>query len=232
MLFGRAPSGRALRLYASLRSRLRDFAYYPSRNPGEVLNTCVALRNVGYIRVMGLDTTHDCWHGAYSAFMRWRRGIAKAAGIPLDLMEGFWSLDEYKQEILEKNMPRKHAFAPSESGGFVATRDSLSEALAERIGRGDAGVLADELSSIAQHLPIRWDALKPDPIHYLLNHSDCEGHIAWSHCKKLADRLEELLPLLPEEDAGGHIGVWREKTQMFIDGLRLAHSKKERVEFH
>ena len=21
---------------------------------------------------MGLDTTHDCWHGPYSAFMRWR----------------------------------------------------------------------------------------------------------------------------------------------------------------
>jgi hypothetical protein len=31
---------------------------------------------------MGLDTTHDCWHGAYSAFMRWRRKLAEVAGYP------------------------------------------------------------------------------------------------------------------------------------------------------
>jgi hypothetical protein len=24
---------------------------------------------------MGLDTTHDCWHGPYSQFMRWRQWI-------------------------------------------------------------------------------------------------------------------------------------------------------------
>jgi hypothetical protein len=24
---------------------------------------------------MGLDTTHDAWHGAYSAFMRWREKV-------------------------------------------------------------------------------------------------------------------------------------------------------------
>lgn len=29
---------------------------------------------------MGLDTSHDCWHGAYSAFTRWRHEVAKAAG--------------------------------------------------------------------------------------------------------------------------------------------------------
>ena len=31
---------------------------------------------------MGLDTTHDAWHGAYSSFMRWREAVAKAAGLP------------------------------------------------------------------------------------------------------------------------------------------------------
>ncbi len=40
---------------------------------------------------MGLDTSHNCWHGAYSAFMRWRKEIAKIAGFPpLELMEGFY----------------------------------------------------------------------------------------------------------------------------------------------
>lgn len=29
---------------------------------------------------MGLDTSHDCWHGPYSAFTRWRNAVAKAAG--------------------------------------------------------------------------------------------------------------------------------------------------------
>ena len=29
---------------------------------------------------MGLDTTHDCFHGAYSAFSRWRNAVAEAAG--------------------------------------------------------------------------------------------------------------------------------------------------------
>lgn len=29
---------------------------------------------------MGLDTTHDAWHGAYSAFYRWRDKLAETAG--------------------------------------------------------------------------------------------------------------------------------------------------------
>jgi hypothetical protein len=29
---------------------------------------------------MGLDTSHDCWTGAYGAFSRWRTELARAAG--------------------------------------------------------------------------------------------------------------------------------------------------------
>jgi hypothetical protein len=32
---------------------------------------------------MGLDTTHDCWHGSYGGFNRWRNAIAAAAGYTL-----------------------------------------------------------------------------------------------------------------------------------------------------
>lgn len=32
---------------------------------------------------MGLDTSHGCWHGAYSAFSRWRDQLAVAAGYQL-----------------------------------------------------------------------------------------------------------------------------------------------------
>jgi hypothetical protein len=39
---------------------------------------------------MGLDTTHNCWHGAYSSFSRWRKTVADAAGYGnLDDYEGF-----------------------------------------------------------------------------------------------------------------------------------------------
>lgn len=39
---------------------------------------------------MGLDTSHDCWSGSYNAFGVWRHAIARAAGIPLALMAGFY----------------------------------------------------------------------------------------------------------------------------------------------
>lgn len=45
---------------------------------------------------MGLETTHDCWHGSYHSFMRWRQELARAAGLPpLLLMEGFFRKGDY-----------------------------------------------------------------------------------------------------------------------------------------
>jgi len=45
---------------------------------------------------MGLDLTHGCWHGAYSAFMRWRQKIAELAGYPpLMAMDGFFDPKEW-----------------------------------------------------------------------------------------------------------------------------------------
>lgn len=39
---------------------------------------------------MGLDTSHDAWHGGYGSFNIWREEIAKLSGIPkLSEMEGF-----------------------------------------------------------------------------------------------------------------------------------------------
>lgn len=139
---------------------------------------------------MGLDTSHDCWHGAYGAFMKWRMKIAEVAGLPpLMLMEGFYDPDRYG--------------------------DSL-----------------EDRWYLKGLLPISWDCLKDDPIHELLYHSDCDGEIPWESCAGIADSLEKLMPLLPHEDVGGHIGYWEDKTQQFIDGLRLAASKKENVDFH
>ncbi len=150
---------------------------------------------------MGLDTSHNAWHGAYSAFMRWRTEVAKVAGMPpLMAMEGFWNDSSNTKRIVEH-----------------ITDEWIKDALK-----------ADVLDG----LPILWSALKPDPLHVLLYHSDCDGEISPEDCALIADRLEDLLPLMPQGDAGGHIGNWRDKTQAFIDGCRLAAAANEPLDFH
>lgn len=144
---------------------------------------------------MGLDVSHGCWHGAYSAFSRWREKLAEVAGIPLPLMAGFW-------------------------GGSVLEEMVVYKYNKEKVDWQD------------RFLPISWDAFRGDPLTVLLDHSDCDGEIAWEDCDHLADRLTELLPKLPQDEAAGHIGNWRDKTQTFIDGLRLAYANKENVDFH
>lgn len=154
---------------------------------------------------MGLDISHNTWHGAYSAFHRWRQEIAKVAGLPpLVLMEGFYFED-----------------------GVSTNPFTL---LDHRYPKGDE-IDMYQLREIRKQLPIKWECLKPNALHELLCHSDCEGYINWSKCSAIADELEKLIPLLKDEDIGGHIGNWRKKTQQFIDGLRDAAKKKEKLLF-
>lgn len=40
---------------------------------------------------MGLDCSHNAWHGAYSAFNRWRDEVARVAGLPLSGEPGLMS---------------------------------------------------------------------------------------------------------------------------------------------
>lgn len=47
---------------------------------------------------MGLDTSHDCWHGPYSAFNRFRKKIAEVAGYGnLDDYEGFGGAKQFPE---------------------------------------------------------------------------------------------------------------------------------------
>jgi hypothetical protein len=84
---------------------------------------------------------------------------------------------------------------------------------------------------------IPWDALRPDPLHILLGHSDCDGEIAAADCGPIADALERLLPALdattdyPDVQRAVYDGM-RAATERFIAGLRLAASRGEDVEFH
>ena len=151
---------------------------------------------------MGLDCSHDAWHGAYSAFMTWRKKIAEVAGLPpLELMQGFYD-----------PLPPNERHSPTLYAGVISE-------------------YSHTLKSLDQKLPIKWDCLKPSALHILLYHSDCDGDINWEDCNAIADELERLLPFSPDEDAGGHIGFWKAKTKTFIDGLRLAYSKHENLLF-
>lgn len=45
---------------------------------------------------MGLDTSHGCWHGAYSSFMRWRMELAKEVGVSdIFEMQGYGGIKEW-----------------------------------------------------------------------------------------------------------------------------------------
>lgn len=157
---------------------------------------------------MGLDCSHNAWHGAYSAFMRWRTKLAEVAGLPpLELMEGFYAplCSTHLPTLWHGINTKSPAFGPDSRPYF---------------------------SDLDDRLPILWDCLKPSPLHELLYHSDCDGEIAADKCSAIADALEALIPLLPEGEAGGHIGNWKEKTAQFVKGLRAAAKAGEPLEFH
>lgn len=52
---------------------------------------------------MGLDTTHNCWHGPYSSFNRFRRSLGHQIGINIDDYDGYGGtihkLEEMKHDL-------------------------------------------------------------------------------------------------------------------------------------
>ncbi len=122
---------------------------------------------------MGLDTSHDCFHGGYGFFMRYRKAIAKVINVPYMLMEG---LCEYSYD--SDNPEDEKEFNELE----------WSHSLAKHI-----------MIECQDMLPIKWEVLKPDPLYVLLCHSDCDGYIFSEDTKSIADRLQEIQVYLPEE---------------------------------
>ena len=84
------------------------------------------------------------------------------------------------------------------------------------------GINLEKMKGFDGNVP--WESLKPDPLHKLLHHSDCDGEIETKDCAAIADRLESLLPQITDEYYLG-------KTEQFIEGLRLAASANEDVVF-
>lgn len=138
---------------------------------------------------MGLDTTHNCWHGGYTAFNTWRHQVARVAGY----------------EVETRRQPS--TFGTGIEFEFetpVLDWDTYTEA----------------------NLLGEWQDTPSDPLLVLLVHSDADGWIYPVQAGPLADRLEELLPQIPE-----HEDV-RADTVQFIKGLRQAAEAGEPVGFH
>lgn len=129
---------------------------------------------------MGLDTTHDCWHGPYSQFMRWRVWLGEQVGLPLGLMDGFLShyLDKDELKSVETALPYGHDTIPLEA--IVSAREVM---------RGSMGAT-----------PISWGITNGDPLMLVLNHSDCGGKIRWWQCGKIAVRLAQVYRRTTEAD--------------------------------
>lgn len=163
---------------------------------------------------MGLDTTHDAWHGGYGSFNHWRIWLAEQFELPpLELMEGFYQRED--SEHYSTNC-------------FTWVKKALEM-------RPD-----DEkriFYKVEKQLPIKWSVLKKDPIHTLLNHSDCDGFISWRDCGKIQKRLEWILNKIPDtsEDKSPEMDQnnrLRYLTKRFMDGCKLAFDKKEKLKFH
>ena len=162
---------------------------------------------------MGLDTTHDCWHGSYGAFSRWREQLAIAAGYTFSYQP--FTLGIGPEPTVEE-----------------VERGGVPMRLSVQIDWGNIErAIGTDLQGKWDSIPVRPDGT-PDPLIILIAHSDCEGFIQAKFCGPLADRLEELLPKLEGIDAGGHVGLMTEKTQTFIKGLRKAAKRKQKVGFH
>jgi len=104
---------------------------------------------------MGLDTTHGCWHGPYSQFMRWRIHLHRLIHIGQDMPAEFdddrewlyaaWDSGEYNDQSVPINVLMNHS-------------DCDGRILAE-----DCGPLADALEALLALMPERgiYDEMRP-----------------------------------------------------------------------
>lgn len=84
---------------------------------------------------------------------------------------------------------------------------------------------------------IKWETIDDD-IKYLLNHSDCDGHLTPGQCKKIAIRLKEIIGgrEVPK-DFFSYISTDKDGMNLFLTerfrkGCLKAAKKNEKLCFH
>lgn len=76
------------------------------------------------------------------------------------------------------------------------------------------------------------ERLPNDPLIYLFTHSDHKGYLRPKYCKKLLKNLEYALPCITDDEVcGGTQKTYRELTEDFIEGLKKAVNRDEKIEF-
>jgi len=153
---------------------------------------------------MGLDTSHDCWHGAYGSFREFREGVGRAAGLPYRVItESGYDKGSYTLDI---------------------DWDIYTEANLE--GDWDTDPVWQQKGDIYGHP-------KQDDVLYLLIHSDCDGVLRSTYLPRLKKRLEELVPAYDAwVDANYDRHYYKHDLKLFIDGLTKAIEAGEDVDFH
>lgn len=73
---------------------------------------------------MGLDTTHDCWHGPYSAFNRFRYSLGHQIGIDLDDYNGYGG--KRNLNLSDIKHPLMPLFNHSDCDGELSVEESKS----------------------------------------------------------------------------------------------------------
>lgn len=152
---------------------------------------------------MSLTITHGCWNGSATDFGEWRNVVAETVG---------YALEEHYEVYGGKVY------------GFMQPRVNRSR-LTDDNAYGD------------------WKKTPSDPLVVLFYHHDYTGFIHPEQAIPLANRLESIIDRLPEQyvaeptgdfwfDLNPNKGLdYKELTRKFVDGLRLAASKGESVEF-
>lgn len=118
---------------------------------------------------------------------------------------------------------------------FNAWRNKLTELGGYKLkdyGEGIIGADIDWDKFPEEVLRGKWKSTPDDPLLVLICHSDCDGSIYPKQARALADRIEALIPLLPQGEGPGHVRNWVQTTQSFVDGLRDAAKKRQVVQFH
>lgn len=98
---------------------------------------------------MGLDTTHDCWHGSYSAFMRWRQALNHF--VMRDRVEAG---DVVARQIADKGMTHEAVIAAWDAGVYADQSVPINVLMQHSDCEGEiaaeiCGPLADALQAIA-----------------------------------------------------------------------------------
>lgn len=149
---------------------------------------------------MGLDIVSDdgkvdIWHGAYTAFMRFRAEIA-----------GHHGAKQFAHHFAGWAMPQV----------ITAETDKkeLMNAIVKLISFEKIWELPEmvaEQKHIRENQPALWT---------FMAHADDEGEWDPAECKEVISVIEAVLGKLPQKKDDGHIGDWKAKATAFIDGLK------------